>query len=283
MQIGIGLPNMIPGTPAPDVLEWARRTDAGKFSTLATLDRLVYPNYEALMTLAAAAGVTTRVRLMTTVLIAPIRNAALLAKQAATLDALSSGRLTLGLGVGGREDDYEVAGEPFHARGSRFEEQLSLMRQTWAGESSLPIGPSPIRAKGPEVLIGGRGEAAVRRAAQWDGYIAGAGSGAESAGQLYGLVQQAWQEAGRQGKPRLVCTAYFALGPGAVERGGAYLTGYYAYMGLRAEQIVEGMVSTAEDLRSTRDRYQAIGADELILWPCVADLDQLDLVVDALR
>jgi alkanesulfonate monooxygenase SsuD/methylene tetrahydromethanopterin reductase-like flavin-dependent oxidoreductase (luciferase family) len=283
MQIGIGLPNMIPGTPAPTILEWARRADAGEFSTLATLDRLVYPNYEALMTLAAAAAVTTRVRLMTTVLIAPIHNPGLLAKQAATLDALSNGRLTLGLGVGGREDDYEVAGEPFHIRGSRFEEQLSQMRQSWAGGSLLPIGPTPIRPGGPEVLIGGRGEAAVRRAAQWDGYVAGAGSGAESASQLYGLVRQAWQDAGRQGKPRLIGTAYFALGTGAHERGGAYLNMYYAYMEQRAEQIAEGMVSTAQDLRSTRDRYLAIGADELILWPCVADLDQLDLVVDALR
>jgi alkanesulfonate monooxygenase SsuD/methylene tetrahydromethanopterin reductase-like flavin-dependent oxidoreductase (luciferase family) len=283
MQIGIGLPNMIPETGAPTILEWARRAEASQFSTLATLDRLVYPNYEALMTLAAAAAVTTQIRLMTTVLIAPLHNSGLLVKQASTLDALSSGRLTLGLGVGGREDDYEVARESFHVRGSRFDEQLNLMRQTWAGESPLPLGPHSIRAGRPEVLIGGRGQAALRRVTQWDGYIAGAGGGAELAAQLYGLIQQAWQEGGRPGRPRLVCTAYFALGQGALTRGGAYLKKYYAYMGPRAELIVQRMVSTPEDLRSTRDQYVAIGADELILWPCVADLDQLDLLVDALR
>jgi alkanesulfonate monooxygenase SsuD/methylene tetrahydromethanopterin reductase-like flavin-dependent oxidoreductase (luciferase family) len=283
MQVGIGLPNMIPGTVAPAILEWARRADAAQFSTLATLDRLAYPNYEALMTLAAAAGVTARIQLMTTVLIAPLHNPGLLAKQAATLAALSNGRFTLGLGVGGREDDYEVAKEPFHARGSRFEEQLNLMRRAWAGESSLPMGPSASRARAPVVLIGGRGEAAVRRAAQCDGYIAGGGSEAGSVAQLYGLVRQAWQEAGRQGRPQLVCTAYFALGTGALERGGAYLRAYYAYMGQRSEKMAQWMVSTPQDLRSTRDRYQAIGADELILWPCVADLDQLYLVLDALR
>lgn len=282
MQIGIGLPNMIPGTSAPTILEWAHRADAGPFSTLATLDRLVYPNYEALMTLAAAAGVTTRIRLMTTVLIAPLHNPTLLAKQAATLDALSSRRLTLGLGVGGREDDYEVAKESFHSRGSRFEEQLNLMRRAWAGESPLPMGRPSIRAGRPQVLIGGRGEAALRRVAQWDGYIAGGGNGAESAAQLYRLVEQAWQEAGRQGKPRLVCAVYFALGPDAHMRGDAYLQQYYAYMGPRAEQIAQRVVSTPEDLRSARDQYLAIGADELILWPCVADLDQLEVVVDAL-
>jgi alkanesulfonate monooxygenase SsuD/methylene tetrahydromethanopterin reductase-like flavin-dependent oxidoreductase (luciferase family) len=236
------------------------------------------------MTLAAVASVTTRIQLMTTVLIAPLHNPAILAKQTASLDALSNGRLILGLGVGGREDDYEAAKEPFHIRGARFDEQLSLMRQAWAGESSLPAGTSSNPSGRPTVLIGGHGEAAVRRAAQWDGYIAGGGSGAESAAELYGLVQEARQQAGRPGKPQLVCTAYFALGPGAVERGRAYLHQYYGYMGAaRAEQIAQRMVSTPEDVRTTRDRYLAIGADELILWPCVADLDQLDLLVDALR
>jgi alkanesulfonate monooxygenase SsuD/methylene tetrahydromethanopterin reductase-like flavin-dependent oxidoreductase (luciferase family) len=221
---------------------------------------------------------------MTTVLIAPLRNPGLLAKQAASLQALSGGRLTLGLGIGGREDDYTVAGEPFHLRGSRFEEQLSLMRRVWSGESSPPpVGPPSIRARGPEVLIGGRGATARRRAAEWDGYIAGAGGAPASVAELYAAVQQTWQDAGRQGKPRLVCTVYFGLGPSALERGGAYLKAYYAYMGARAEQMARWMVSTPDDLKSTRDQFQAIGADELILWPCLADLDQLDLVVDSLR
>src|SRR5215472_5775647 len=155
MQIGIGLPGTIPGVQGEFIIDWARRAESGPFSSLATLDRLVYPNYEALITLAAVAGVTQRVRVMTTVLIAPLRSPAMLAKQAASLDALSGGRLTLGLGVGGREDDYEVAGEPFHLRGSHFDEQLSLMRRVWAGETRLPGVPSLSRAQRPEVLIGG--------------------------------------------------------------------------------------------------------------------------------
>jgi alkanesulfonate monooxygenase SsuD/methylene tetrahydromethanopterin reductase-like flavin-dependent oxidoreductase (luciferase family) len=286
VQIGIGLPNMIAGTPTATILEWARKADAGPFSTLSTLDRLVYPNYEALMTLAAVTSVTQRIRLMTTVLIAPLRNPGVLAKQSASLDALSGGRLTLGLGIGGREDDFMVANEPFHLRGQHFEEQLNLMRRAWAGESPIPgvspMGPSSIRAGGPEVLIGGYSTVAVRRAAQWDGYIAGVRGGAESAAQLYRVVQQAWQEAGRLDKPRLVCAAYFGLGPDGLARGGAYLKDYYAYMGPQADQIAQSLISTPDDLKRTKDQFLAIGADELILWPCLPDLDQLDRVVDSL-
>src|SRR5215210_5639736 len=116
MDIGIGLPATIPGRRGSLILEWAKQADSGPFSSLGILDRLVYPNYEPLITLAAAAAVTERVRLMTTVLIAPLRGAGVLAKQAATIDALSGGRLTLGLGVGAREDDFRFAPASFHDR-----------------------------------------------------------------------------------------------------------------------------------------------------------------------
>jgi alkanesulfonate monooxygenase SsuD/methylene tetrahydromethanopterin reductase-like flavin-dependent oxidoreductase (luciferase family) len=113
MEIGVGLPATIPGASGSLVLDWARRADSGPFSSLGVIDRLVYKNHEAIISLAAAAAVTERVRLMTTVLIAPVRDAALLAKQSATIDAFSGGRLTLGLGVGAREDDFRAASAPF--------------------------------------------------------------------------------------------------------------------------------------------------------------------------
>src|ERR687884_392235 len=167
MDIGIGLPATIPGTRGSLVLDWAKRSDSGRFSSLGILDRLVYPNYEPLITLAAAAAVTERVRLMSTVLIAPLRGAGVLAKQAASIDALSGGRLTLGVSVGIREDDFQAAPASFHDRARRFEEQLDLMKRVWSGQpvgdGVGPMGPTPARAGGPELLIGGLSPAAHRR------------------------------------------------------------------------------------------------------------------------
>ena len=171
MKIGIGLPATIPSVSGERVLDWARKADAGPFSSLGIIDRLVYPNHEPLITLAAAAGATQRVRLMTTILLAPIRNTVVLAKQAATLDALSGGRFTLGLAVGGREDDYRAAGVPFKGRGKRFDAQLAQMKRIWSGEPGEegvgPVGPPPTRAGGPELLIGASSPAAIRRVGRW--------------------------------------------------------------------------------------------------------------------
>src|ERR671911_1620499 len=186
MDIGIGLPAMIPWTNAPLILEWAKRADSSPFSSLGIIDRLVYTNYEPLITQAAAA-VTERVRLMTTVLIAPLRRAGVLTKQAATIDALSGGRLTLGLGVGAREDDFQFAPASFHDRGRRFEEQLELMKRVWSGqpvgEEVGTVGPPPAQAGGPELLIGGYTPVSIRRGGpRGGGVLKGGGGGPREGG-----------------------------------------------------------------------------------------------------
>jgi len=280
MRIAIGLPNTIPGISGEAILDWARRADAGPFSSLASLDRLVYPNYEPLITLTAAAAVTTRVRLMTTVLLAPLRDTAIFAKQAASLDALSGGRLTLGLGVGGREDDFQAAGVDFHTRGRRFAEQLEGMRRVWAGEPLVegigPIGPVPARQGGPEVLIGGQTPKALSRAARWgEGYIAG-GAAPEQARQGYQVVEAAWKEAGRPGKPRFVGVAYYGLGEDARERAGHYIRDYYTFLGPVVDAFVGSLPATPDAITATIQAFADVGADEMVFWPCIPDLDQVD-------
>jgi alkanesulfonate monooxygenase SsuD/methylene tetrahydromethanopterin reductase-like flavin-dependent oxidoreductase (luciferase family) len=285
MKIGIGLPASIPGVSGQLIIDWARRAEARQFSSLGIIDRLVYPNLEPLMTLAVAAGATERIRLMTTVLVTPLRNAGMLAKEAATLDHLSNGRLTLGLGVGARDDDFRVASVPFHQRGRRFEEQLATMKHIWSGEpfdaDTGPVGPPAVRPGGPEILIGGYSPAAIRRVGRWgDGIILGGSANAELAKQFRGVAEEAWQAEGRSGKPRLVTCVYFGLGPDSAQRSGATIRHYYSFMGQRAENIANSLPTTPEAIKQIIQNFASIEVDELVFWPTIPDLDQIDRLAD---
>jgi len=284
MDIAIGLPATIPGTSGSLVLEWAKQADSGPFSSLGIIDRLVYPNYEPLITLAAAAAVTSRVRLMTTVLLAPLRRPGVLAKQAATIDALSGGRLTLGLGVGGREDDFEAAQASFHDRAARFEEQLDLMKRIWSGDPVSdevgPVGPRPAQAGGPELLIGGYSPAPIRRVGRWaDGFISGGIADPEQVRQMFDVAEESWRAAGREGRPRLVACFYYALGPNA-DRGGDYIRHYYSFFGPAADDMARSIPSSPEAVDDLIRGFGEVGADEVVCWPTVAELDQVDRLAE---
>ncbi len=284
MDIGIGLPATIPGTRGSLILDWAKRADSGPFSSLGIIDRLAYPNYEPLITLAAAAAVTDRVRLMSTILIAPLRGAGVLAKQAASIDALSGGRLTLGLGVGAREDDFNVAPASFHDRARRFEEQLELMKRVWSGQPASdevgPIGPPPARAGGPELLIGGYSATPIRRVGRWaDGFISGGVPDPEQARQMFDLAEESWRTEGREGRPRLVASLYYALGPNAA-RGGDYIRDYYSYFGPAADDMARSIPSSPEAVEGLIRGFGDVGADEVVCWPTVAELEQVDRLAE---
>ena len=284
MDVGIGLPATIPGTQGSLIVEWAKRADSAPFSSLGVLDRMVYPNYEPLITLAAAAAVTSRVRLMTTVLLAPLRGAGVLAKQAATVDALSAGRLTLGLGVGGREDDFKAAPASFRDRARRFEEQLDLMKRMWSGQPVSdevgPMGPPPAQAGGPELLIGGYTPTPIRRVGRWaDGFISGGVPDPGQVRQMFDLAEESWRAEGREGKRRLVATLYYALGPNA-DRGGDYIRDYYSYFGPAADDMARSIPSSPEAVEELIRGFGEVGADEVVCWPTVAELDQVDRLAD---
>lgn len=287
MHIGIGLPASIPEV-TPDILfAWAKLADASPFSSLGVIDRVVYTNFEPLITLAAVASITQRIRLLTNVLIAPLRNTAILAKEAATLDALSGGRLTLGLGVGAREDDYAAAPAAFHNRGKRFEEQLTTMKRIWSGEPLDehigPIGPRTLRQGAPEVLIGGYSPMAIRRVGRFgDGLIIGSSTNAEVARQFYDVALQSWQAQGKNGKPRFVGCKYYALGPNASERASAYIRHYYSFMQSRANALSSSIPTTPQALKAVISSFDDTGMDELVLWPCIAELDQVHRLANLL-
>jgi alkanesulfonate monooxygenase SsuD/methylene tetrahydromethanopterin reductase-like flavin-dependent oxidoreductase (luciferase family) len=278
MDVGIALPNAVPGATGAQLTEWARRAEARGFSTLGTIDRIRYDNYEPLIALAAAAAVTERIGLATTVLLAPLRtNAVELAKQALSVNALSGGRLTLGVGLGAREDDYEVSGVELKGRGRRLDTMLEQMREVWEGDE---VGPSIAAA--PRLVVGGHADAAYLRAARFgDGWIA-AGSGPDQAREGSERARAAWNEAGRDGVPHLMALAYFSLGERAEEDLRENLMHYYAWLGEDVAGMIAGSAAKdADAVAQYVSAYEELGCDELVFCPSSADPAQVDLLADA--
>ncbi len=119
MEIGMTLPGMEPGLDRQRIMEWCSRIEAGPFASLAFGERMAFYNPELISMLGACAVLTERVRLSTTVIVMPLHNPVLLAKQLATIDVLSEGRLSVGLGIGGREEDHRaVSANPARIRKS---------------------------------------------------------------------------------------------------------------------------------------------------------------------
>ncbi len=283
MDIGIGLPTTLEGTGGKQLAEWARRADDAGFSSLGVLDRIVYPNYEPLVALAAAAAVTERIKLLTGILIAPYRqNAALLAKQAASVQALSGGRLVLGAAVGAREDDYEASGVPYSERGARFDQMLAEMKSVWAGDKkgfAGGVGPD-VSGDPPKLIIGGTVDAAFRRAAEADGWING-GSPPDAFAESREQLESAWSAAGREGKPYAGSLAYFALGDNAEADAKEGVGSYYEWLGDFADQIVGSVAKDEDTVRAYIQGFEAAGCDELIFFPSSADPEQVDLLAAA--
>jgi len=278
LDIGIGLPNMVPGATGAEIVEWARRAEARGFSSLGTLDRILYESYEPLTALTAAAVVTERIGLLTAVLLGPLRaNALLFAKQAQSVQALSGGRLTLGIGLGAREDDYEASGVEHGERGRLFDQLLSELTEAWRDGG---VGPSAGTA--PRLVVGGQVDRAFERVAQFgDGWIQGS-SGAEQFAELAPKVRGAWSEAEREGEPRLLAIAYYSLGENAEEDARRDLGHYYEWLGEEVAEFIIGAAATDDDtVRNYIEAYREAGCDELTLFPCSSDPGQVDLLAEA--
>jgi len=258
----------------------AERADEGPFSSFASLDRLAYDSYEAIATLAAVAAVTRRIRLMTAVLVSPLRNAGVLAKQAATIDAISGGRLTLGLAVGSRQDDSLIAPAGFHDRGSRFSTQLDEMRRIWSGEklegATYAVGPAPVQANGPELLLGGTADRAIDRVGRFaDGYVMGGrASDPEWVRGIMARVQDAWAKHGRLGVPWFIATLPCAFGRDAQQQVEESIAHYY---GGRPSEGTDRQArpspTSVEAVREIIAIHTELGTDEIIFRPAKLGAD----------
>jgi alkanesulfonate monooxygenase SsuD/methylene tetrahydromethanopterin reductase-like flavin-dependent oxidoreductase (luciferase family) len=285
MDLGIGLPNAVPGTTGKQLTDWARAAEEAGLSTLGTIDRIVYPSYESLVALSAAAAVTERIRLATDVLLGPLRqNPSLIAKQMLSLDALAGGgRTVLGIGAGGREDDFEVGGLSMSGRGAWLDSALEKILAIWNGEGEVEskVGPRPQDDR-PTLLVGGYVQASFERAARFgDGWTQG-GSGPDQFAEDAANLEDAWKRHGREGKPYKMALTYFSLGPDAEKNAQASLGSYYAYMGEESSaMIVANAVKDADSVKAAVSSFESKGCDELILFPSSPDPEQVTLLADA--
>jgi len=274
MKIGIGLPNNVAGAPGPLMVDWARRAEHRGFESVTTIDRLVYPSLDSIVALALAAGATTDLALVTNVLLAPLYPPAILAKQLETLALAAGDRLTVGVAVGARADDYLAAGVDFDRRGRLLDEEVTAMREAWRGA------PEPVHIP---LLFGGRSRATLRRAATvGDGWAAGALRDYKGQSEFADRVRAAWREAGRADNPHTHASVNVAIGDEHVaESGRNHLAHYYGFKPEYAKLNVDDIITSSRDARDTVRAYSDLGFDRLLFHPAVASLDQVDRLADA--
>ncbi|MEI8403707.1 MAG: LLM class flavin-dependent oxidoreductase [Actinomycetes bacterium] len=290
MKIGIALPTMAQGFTRSALRDWCRMVDAGPFSSISTGERITFFNPEMLTTLAACAALTERVDVMANIVVAGLHRPALLAKQLATVDVLSDGRLVVGLGVGGRPHDYAAVDAPFRSRHDTVDALAHQLRELWAGvppfEGADPVGPPCVSEGGPRLLSGAMGPKGLARAARWAEGITGfsvSGDPREVALAALG-ARQAWESAGRSEEPWLGSGTFCVLGVddalGVLRR---FAGTYLGFLGTEmADAVAESLtVADTSELNRVLDGAEEVGIDEFTLVPGTWDLACLEAITDA--
>lgn len=285
---------MEPDLDAAMLKTWARIVDDGPFSSLCWGERIAFDNPDSLTLLGALSAWTDRVQLVTTVVVPQLHDPVMLAKALATGDMLSGGRLTVGLGVGGREEDYNAVGADLSSQTMRgMAERVAVMKRVWAGEkvteSVLPVGPSPVRSGGPQLMVGTIGPKTVRSAAVWADGMAGTTLDLDVTKQneLFNVARVAWDEAGKP-KPHLATSFWFAIGEGDEPRAQMHRH-LRRYMNWIPAEFVDAIAPTTgwtgdeDDLVAVLRGFEAIGTDEVHLISTSSDVDQLRRVADVVK
>ena len=289
-HIGLCLPMAAADVQPNTAVEFARRAEQAGADSVWSTDRLVFSNYDPLLTLAAVAATTSRIRLGTSVLLATLRPPALLAKMVACLDQMSGGRVTLGIGVGSRPDDFAGAEVPWDHRGGRAEELVQILRQTWSGAPVQhtgraytidvgPIGPRPVQTSVP-IWFGGSAESALRRVGRiGDGYIGGSGGGAPGFRATWDKVQRYAEEAGRDPASITPAALVYASIDDNLDRAREKALGYrHHYYGSSrgALDLTGAPVGSVDDVVRVIHEYFAAGVDTLIIGSPTASLADFD-------
>jgi alkanesulfonate monooxygenase SsuD/methylene tetrahydromethanopterin reductase-like flavin-dependent oxidoreductase (luciferase family) len=254
-------------------------------------ERIAFENPDNLTLLGALAAWTDRVRLLTTVIVPQLHHPVMLAKALATGDVLCGGRLTVGVGVGGRHEDYHAVGaDPATQTMRGMAQRVAVMKRVWAGEkiteSVVPVGPRPIQAGGPPLFVGSIGPKTIRSAAAWADGLAGTTLDLDVAKQneLFDVARTAWATAGKP-KPHLATSFWFAFG--SPEQAHAQMHRHLRrYMNWIPAEYVDAMApmtgwaGSEEELAAVLRKFAAIGTDEVQLIPTSTDIGQLRRAAD---
>ena len=285
MEVGVCLPYMKQGLSRETLLGFARAVEAGPFASLSCGERITGPTVDLGLTVAAAAAVTTRVRIVPTLYVLPLHDAVKAAKEIATLDVLSGGRAAVTVGVGGRPLDYRAVSAPFERRHARMDEQVARMRAIWRGEPPCEgadaVGPAPVQAGGPPIYAGVMGPKATARAARWaDGVYLWSGNGVK--GEIAHLLVQterAWDAAKRSAPPRRIGGFWYSLAPrDPLAKLQSYVYDYVSYFGDAPARAMSNLMdrATPDAVRQSLDDLEAAGCDEVFLVPATAELAEVE-------
>jgi alkanesulfonate monooxygenase SsuD/methylene tetrahydromethanopterin reductase-like flavin-dependent oxidoreductase (luciferase family) len=289
VKVGVLVPYLIPTTRA-SALAWVSGVEDGPFDSIAVGERVTFHNIDQTVMLAAAAALTSRVRLYTHVVIAPMHPPALLAKRLASIDVISGGRLTVSVGTGGREHDYRAAGMPMTRTFQGQDASVAEMKRLWAGEPAFPgadpVGPTPVQVGGPPVYTSARGPKSIARAVKWaEGFTGAALSGlpADMAAEASSFLER-WEAAGGTSRPHLGTSVFYALGEDAGPRMRAVTERYFTVGGQRPPtELVDAMLSAVisdDAVRTALDGAVAAGYDEVTFITTTDDVADLARLAD---
>ena len=286
MKIGMTLPVMEPDLSRQDLEDWTLRVDAGPWSHIALGERILFPNPEFISTLSAVAAWTKRVEIIATISVLTMHNPILSAKQFATIDMISEGRFTLGVGVGGREEDYNAIGSTWSdRRWATLSDRVKTMQSVWSKEYHPSLGPTPFSMNGPQILAGAVGPKAMEMSADFADGLAGFSFNAdiEEIKDSFNRVQTACKEKNKS--PRLVTSFWFGLGESARPDIQIHLERYLSWMGddlARDLAKTAGFSGSQSDLNDFLLLVKAAGTTDVILVPTSKNIEQLILAEEVI-
>ncbi len=291
MKISLCLPYNKPEIDRATLIDWCRAADEGPFESLSCGERVMGPAVDMRVMLAGAAALTERVRIVPSLYVLPMHPTARVAKEIATLDVISGGRVTVTVGVGGRPMDYRAVGAPFERRHQRMDDQVAELKRLWAGEPPFEgapaIGPRPVQEGGPPILIGAMGPKAIRRGAEWaDGIYAFSMNGVESemAGMLT-TARAAWKDAGRASGPYEAGGFWYSLADDAEKKLRDYVFDYMEIAGREVAEAIAKTVtrSTPEAVREGLENMKSAGCEECYMVAATTDLSEIERLIPLLE